>query len=765
MLKNLQLLQRLKIWQKLVLIAVFMGLPIPVVLRLYVVEKNTTITFGQKELYGTAYLPSLQRVAKDLANHRALASAVLRGELSLQGQLSEASRNVEQQFSVAEEQDRQEIPQAGRTYGALLQTSGKLRALRQKWNLLRDKTTETTPQENFSEHTQLIAEVNDLIIHVGDTSNLILDPEIDTYYLMDAVVIQIPRLAEETNRLRGLGAGLAVAKQGTPQEFAQLTTFFGQVQATLQNLERSFGKIYAANPGLKDRQAGQLEIVSKEVSNFIVWADNQLTRNSETSMQAAQFLMAGAPPLVRLMQLNELALNDLQMLLNARVERLTRERNLILFLTLAGFLLTVLVVFIITRGVTQQTRAITQLIAHIDRGNFEERAPVLSRDELGHAAQAFNTMLDNTRGLMQSRAERDEIQHSIMKLLDEVSGVAEGDLTREAEVTEGMTGAIADAFNYMMDSLRQLIGKVQNVSQQVNSTAAETQTSAERLAQGSQEQAAQITNTTVALAEMTRAIQQVAESAELSAAVAGQSLNATHKGAEIVQRNRQGMLRVLEQVQETARHMQQLSERSQEIEEIVHLIDEIADRTGVLALNASIQAATAGEAGAGFAVVAREVEQLAARSTDATKRVSTLIRTIQGGTREALKAMEETSREVLAGSKLANQAGQSLNEIELVTNRLAELVRAIAGDCQLQAHSSTQLSQTMTQIARITNQTTSGVIQSAVTVKSLAELADELRASIVSFKLPSKSPGNLPGSVTRQQFQMGDSAFGTAHLN
>lgn len=769
MLKNVRILQRLKIWQKLVLIAVFMGLPIPVITWLYVVEKNNTIAFAQAELNGAAYLPPLHRLARELANHRGLASALLRGEASVQGQLSEAARNVEQQLAAVEEHDRLVLPKEGITYGAFLQTSGKLRALRQKWNLLREKTPKAAPRENFSEHTQLIAEVNDLIIFAGDTSKLILDPDLDTYYLMDAAIIQIPRLAEEVSRLRGLGAGLAVSNKATPEEFAQLTTFFGQVQATLQNLERSFAKVYAANPSLKDRHAGQAEIVSKEVSSFIVWADGQLTRSNETPMHPAQFLTAGAPPLERLMGLYDLALNDLQTLLKVRADNVTRERNLVLLLTLLGFLLTVLAVSAITRGVNRQTQAITHLIGQIDKGNFEERAPVFSHDELGRTAQAFNSMLDNTRGLMQSRSERDEIQRSIMKLLDEVSGVAEGDLTREAEVTEGMTGAIADAFNYMMDSLRQLIGKVQNVSQQVNSTAAETQTSAERLAQGSQEQATQITNTTVALAEMTRAIQQVAESAELSAAVADQSLNATHKGSEIVQHNMQGMLRVLEQVQDTARHMQQLSERSQEIEEIVHLIDEIADRTGVLALNASIQAATAGEAGAGFAVVAREVEQLAARSAEATKRISTLIRTIQGGTREALSAMEETSREVLAGSKLATQAGQSLNEIEGVTNRLAELVRAIADDCQLQARSSTQLSQTMTQIAKITNQTTNGVIQSAVTVKSLAELADELRASVVSFKLPGKLPGNLSsnlsGHLAEPQFQAGNANFGTAHLN
>ena len=756
MLKNVQLLQRLKIWQKLALIAAFMSLPILFITPQYVSEKNVKIEFTQKELYGAEYLPPLQALGKELANHRGLANAALRGEALLEGKVAEAARGVEQQLAAATELDQKDIRQSGITYGALLQSTGKLQALRQKWNRLKDQTAKATPKDNFDEHSQLIADVNDLIVDVADQSNLTLDPDLDSYYLMDAVVTQIPRLAEETGRLRGMGAGLAVSKKGTPEELAQLTTIFGQVQTTLDTLERGFNKVYTANPAVKAGHAGQVEITRKEIGDFIVWASRQLqTSQPGTADQATQFIAAGTQGIERLMRLNELAMNDLQRLLKTRIDRTAGERNSVLGLTVLGLLLAALAVYAIARGVSRQTQAITQLIVKIEQGQLDERVPVQSSDELGRTAQAFNTMLDNARGLMQSRAERDEIQQSIMKLLDEVSGVASGDLTREAQVTEGMTGAIADAFNYMIDNLRQLIGRVQNVTQQVNVTATATQTNAERLAQGSQEQASQIGTTTTALSEMTRTMQQVAERAELSAAVADQTLTSAHKGSEIVQNNVNGMLRVLEQVQETARRMQQLSERSQEIEEIVHLIDEIADRTGVLALNASIQAATAGEAGAGFAIVAREVEQLAGRSTEATKRISTLISTIQGGTGEALAAMEETSREVLAGSKLANQAGQSLTEIETVANRLAELVRAIAGDCKQQAQSSTQLSRTMNHLAQMTNQTADGVMQSAVTVKSLAQLADELRASVVSFKLPHVPAAKLPRPVN----------YGTAQLS
>jgi len=756
MLKNLQLWQRLKIWQKLLLIAVFMGLPIPVITYQYWVEKNNTINFAQKEIYGAEYLPPLKAFAKELSRYRAMGNIYLNGETAVQSQLTEVERAVEQQLSIAEELDQKEVRRTGATYGMVLQTSGRLRALRQKWDVLKNKTLTAQAKENFQAYSELIEQADDLITHAGDQSNLILDPDLDSYYLMDAVITQLPQLMNVVGQLRGRGAGLAAAKKASPEELAQVNALFGLVQTKLRLITRGFEVAYQNNATLKEKHAGQVEIALKEVREYQSWVERQLFRTTEIAVTPSQFLAAGAASLDQLQRLDDLALTDLKDLLRLRSERVAGERNFVLGLTVLAFLLTSLAVALIARGINRQTSEIARLIVAIDDGNLTQRAQVISQDELGRTALAFNKMLDNTRGLIQSRTERDQIQRSIMKLLEEVSGVANGDLTREAEVTEGMTGAIADAFNYMIDNLRQLIGKVQTVSHQVNSTATVTQTTAERLAQGSQEQAAQISNTSTALNEMTRSIQHVSENAQVSAQVAGQSLEAARQGAEVVQNTMQGMQRIHEQVQETARRIEQRSERSQEIEEIIHLIDEIADRTGILALNASIQATTAGDAGHGFVVVANEVEKLAGRSAEATKRISTLIRTIQGGTSEAIAAMQETSREVQSGAKLATQAGLSLQEIEAISRQLAKQVREIADDCQQQAYSSTQLSKTMTKLASLTNQTATGVIQSAVTVKSLAQLADELRASVISFKLPHTEPLNGSGTL---------SYHGTMHLN
>jgi methyl-accepting chemotaxis protein len=395
-----------------------------------------------------------------------------------------------------------------------------------------------------------------------------------------------------------------------------------------------------------------------------------------------------------------------------------------------------LAVLVTRRFITRQVGHIMQLFEQINIGDFEARASVVSEDELGQMAEEMNVVLDNTLSLIQSQEERDALQSAIRKLLEEVSEVAEGDLTVEAEVTADATGAIADSFNFMIAQLRDIVSGVQEATLQVSSSANEVQATAEHLARGSESQATQISDTASAIEEMAVSIQQVSENAMLSATVGEQALVNAQQGTKAVQETIKEMNRIRDQVQETAKRIKRLGESSQQVGEIVQLIDDIADRTSILALNASIQAAMAGEAGRGFAVVAEEVERLAERSTEATKQIAALIRTIQSETDEAVAAMETTTHEVVAGSELANRAGQTLIEIEGVSKRLAELIQSISQAAKQQARGSESLAVSMDEISEVTQQTAAGTKQATVSISTLALLADELRASVSTFRLP-----------------------------
>lgn len=411
-------------------------------------------------------------------------------------------------------------------------------------------------------------------------------------------------------------------------------------------------------------------------------------------------------------------------------------------LGLLAIIVVVVVAVLFTRGINDQIANITSVFRSVGEGDYAARATTDSNDEFGIVASGLNSMLDNTVQLIQTSEERDTMQFAIMKLLEEVSVVAEGDLTVEAEVTADMTGAIADSFNFMIEQLRNIIFDVQEATLQVSSSANEVQATTEYLAQGSETQAAQILDTSAAIDEMTVSIQQVSESAVMSAEVGQQATNSAKRGSQAVQATVQGMDRIREQVEETAKRITRLGRSSEEIGKIVQLIGDIADRTSILALNASIQAAAAGDAGRGFAVVAEEVERLAERSTEATRQIATLTRTIQSETQEAVASMQAATTEVVAGTKLAREAGDTLQEIQKVSDRLAELIQSISLAAKQQARGSETIALAMNDIADVTQQTAAGTKQAAVSISSLAMLADNLRNSVSTFKLPMYENGH-----------------------
>lgn len=342
-----------------------------------------------------------------------------------------------------------------------------------------------------------------------------------------------------------------------------------------------------------------------------------------------------------------------------------------------------------------------------------------------------------TRANLKDTAEKNERnQMAILRLLDEIADLADGDLTTEATVSEDFTGAIADSINFTIDQLRELVGTINQTALQVAGAAQETQATAMNLAEASEHQAQEIAGASAAINEMAVSIDQVSGNAAESAAVAERAVSIANKGNEVVHNTITGMDSIREQIQDTSKRIKRLGESSQEIGDIVSLINDIADQTNILALNAAIQAAMAGDAGRGFAVVADEVQRLAERSSAATKQIEALVRTIQTDTNEAVISMEQTTTEVVRGARLAQDAGVSLEEIENVSKALANLIQNISNAARQQASSAAHVSNTMNVIQEITSQTSSGTTATARSIGNLAKLANDMRESVSGFTLP-----------------------------
>ncbi len=327
-------------------------------------------------------------------------------------------------------------------------------------------------------------------------------------------------------------------------------------------------------------------------------------------------------------------------------------------------------------------------------------------------------------------------QDAILRLLDELGNLAEGDLTVQASVTEDITGAIADSVNYAIEALRDLVSTINNTSGLVASAVQETSGIADRLAKSSEIQARQIENASSTVTQMAHAMDEVSSKTAASAEVAEKSVGIAHEGGDRVRRTIHGMNAIREHIQDTSKRIKRLGESSQEIGDIVALINDIADQTNILALNAAIQASAAGDAGRGFAVVADEVQRLAERSSNATKRIETLVKTIQADTNEAVISMEKSTGEVVSGAGLAEKAGEALEEIEKVSANLAELIDEISKSAGQVSEMASRVSTAMISINEITGQTAESSVATASAIGKLHQLARELRQAVADFRLP-----------------------------
>ncbi len=365
---------------------------------------------------------------------------------------------------------------------------------------------------------------------------------------------------------------------------------------------------------------------------------------------------------------------------------------------------------------------------------------ILAVGTLGLLAKTY--LADTERRADEAESQRQsseqtnrENQDAILRLMNELGDLADGDLTVTATVSENITGAIADSINYTIEELRVLVGRINDAATRVTAATEIARQNSNQLLAAAEKQSQEIQEAGQSALSMARSMNEVSGNATQSAQVARQSLAAAEKGTVAVQDSIKGMNEIREQIQETSKRIKRLGESSQEIGEIVELISDITEQTNVLALNAAIQAASAGEAGRGFTVVAEEVQRLAERSAEATKQIAAIVKTIQTDTQDAVSAMEQSTQGVVEGAKLSDAAGQALHEIGDVSKNLAGLIESISSSTQQQAESATNVAKLMQEILRVTEQTTVGTQRTAEAVDELTSLAHELKGSVAGFKV------------------------------
>ncbi len=402
----------------------------------------------------------------------------------------------------------------------------------------------------------------------------------------------------------------------------------------------------------------------------------------------------------------------------------------------AGSLLALSIITVILATIIiAPVRDLMRVAEALGSGDLSKKANVKSADELGQLGTTLNNTIDRLQGLVQTEADRDKMQHQVMDLLSIVSGAAEGDLTVKAEVTADALGSVADAFNLMINGLTALVSQASNVAHEIQSSTGDILQASERMRRGAEQQTAQIQGASGAVNEMSHTIQRMAENAEAATQASLKATQAAVKGGSSVAETIKGMQRIRAAVQTTGKKIKGLGERSLEIGAIIEVINEIATQTNLLALNAAIEAARAGEQGKGFAVVADEVRKLAERAARATKDITSLIKGIQVETSEAVTVMEEGTREVEEGTKLADQAGAALREIEQIVKQTSGLVTDITNSAANQVKVSESVVTSMVSISKLTQDTTKGVQDTVVTIGRLAELSKRLTDAIGRFKL------------------------------
>lgn len=693
---------------------------------------NKDIAFAAKEVQGDAYLRPLERLLEAIPRHQLTApNSKAR---------SEADSQIESAFSA--------LDLVNTSLGETLQfnaaalekaarSAGDPQKLHNAWNSLRQQVQNSAHDQAANAlYSQLLDGIGSAITHAGDKSNLILDPDLDSYYLMDVTLNTLPT---NSRRLADLAASVLANGVGDASAKSQLAIYASKLQDDVSSVRNHFDTVYAEDDNfyghsatLKPNTEGSLHAYEDSMHKLIAALGKTEGLTADEASQAIIGARKANSELLRK------SVDELDGLLKTRIAWISTSR--LHGLLLAGLLLAVavLVAALVLRGIVRPLRALTDTVEKVAHGDEGARAPVLSKDEIGQLAVAFNGMVVERAAVRQKlENENKSLQGNIQELLLAVADASDGNFAVRVRVTEGVLGNVADALNLMLENVSDLIKSAKEAARQVASSATKINESAHDLTTGSTKQAEYLAGAADGVTELSSEAHAVSEACQEATRAAEQSANAAERGAKIVREVIVGMDKIRESVQVNAKKIKRLGERSMEIGGILKTINEISAQTDMLALNASIEAGRAGEAGRGFSAVAEQVRSLAERAKQATQQVEKLVSDIQQDTSEAVAQTEAQTQQVEVGAQKVAEAGEALNNIVQVSSASRGYVTKISSSAEQQAHRTGLMLQSVRSAADIAQNSQGKVVHTRSTSEELASLAAKLDRQLAEFQVAS----------------------------
>ena len=748
-------LHNLSMGKKFAVVITGFMIPIAILLFFFIQEADKGIQFAQKEVEGDTFLRPLRGLLTQFSYHRLYALRAASNDASAQELLSKTDANIEALLNAMRKNDD--------LYNTSLQIEGRAKKIQNMWQILKGKAPSLTPDQSKSEHDAIIAEVRALIVWVGDKSNLILDPDLDSYYIMDAVLIRLMDDADLAQQAifgmeRTLRGGLA-----SPNDRSDAKVLLVLMAAHGVGLEGDFATAYDNNPlgNLKPKLNASLRQHLADKRAFSSAAQEKFVMTDFTQLSLADLDALASTYLRSSDALWYTTVNELDALLYARIEGF--RSKLILNVVIVAVIL-ILVMFIVRSILGDIKSSVENLVQTADRvksGDLTAQSSLTGSDEFAALASSINTMIDRIKsGVGELRAEKTTIQRRVDEavhdseeqrkylaqntqvLLREMEHFAHGDLTvRLHHDRNDDIGALFNGFTTAAANVRSTVEKVYEAVNATVSASTQIAASSTQISAGARRQLDEISSIVSAIAEMSQSINDNSRLVLMVSGTAQDAGNLAAKSGDVLAATARDITNVASIVEESAKTVRHLGSQSEEIGEIIQVIDEIADQTNLLALNAAIEAARAGEQGKGFAVVADEVRKLAERTTKATKQIANMIEHIQSSTEEAVTTIQRGIGEVQRGKESANKAQGSVSGIIERSRAVADAIMQVAAATEEQSQASEEVLRNAEVIKSITQSTSAGILQIVHAIEDVSKLAVHLEAVIRQFNIGSQAIG------------------------